>query len=356
MIGVWHLQPRPCPPFPPRARATKGTAMTIGNIKLNNPFLLAPLAGITDSPFRRICRAQGAALVYSEMVSAKGLYYNDKSTERLLAFEPEEAPVIYQLFGSDSEIMAWAVDKLADHENAGIDVNMGCPVPKVAKNGEGAALMKDPLLAADIVRAMVKAERSSADRLGRQAKPITVKTRIGWDESNVNIKEFALRIEEAGASAIAIHGRTRDQYYSGSANWDKIAEVKSLLSIPVIGSGDVMTGAAAVRMLRETGCDLVMIARGALGNPWIFHEAKELLAGRPAPPLPSIEVKLNMFLNQLKLTVEFKGETAAVREMRKHAGWYLKGVPGAASIRQKVNRATTETGLQEVLRQELGIG
>lgn len=346
----------PALPEPRHLYLEEDKAMNIGNIKLDSPFLLAPLAGITDSPFRRICKAQGASLVYSEMVSAKGLYYNDNSTERLLAFEPEEAPVIYQLFGSDPDIMAWAVDKLADHGNAGIDVNMGCPVPKVAKNGEGAALMKDPLLAADIVKAMVKAERSAAERGQRLAKPITVKTRIGWDKTSVNIGEFALRVEEAGASAIAIHGRTRDQYYSGTANWERIAEIKSLLSIPVIGSGDVMSGADGVKMLRETGCDLVMIARGALGNPWIFHEARELLAGRPAPTPPSIEAKQSMFLYQLKLTVEFKGEAAAVREMRKHAGWYLKGVPGAASIRQKVNRATTETGLQEVLRQELGIG
>ena len=375
MKGVWHLhlfsaertiaaerKVRVCgtyTSFPPASGylpLAEDKTMNIGTIQLDSPFLLAPLAGITDSPFRRICRAQGASLVYSEMVSAKGLYYNDRSTERLLAFEPDEAPIIYQLFGSDPEIMAWAVDKLSGRGNAGIDVNMGCPVPKVAKNGEGAALMKDPQLAAEIVKAMVKAEHSAADRQGRQAKPITVKTRIGWDESNINIREFALRIEEAGASAIAVHGRTRDQYYSGSANWDWIAEVKSLLSIPVIGSGDVMTGADAVRMLRETGCDTVMIARGALGNPWIFREAEELLGGRPAPAPTTLEEKQAMFLYQLKLTVEFKGEAAAVREMRKHAGWYLKGVPGAAAIRQKVNRATTETGLREVLRQELDLG
>lgn len=330
------------------------TLPPIGILQPSHPFFLAPLAGITDSPFRRLCRAQGASVVYSEMVSAKGLYYSDRATEPLLRFFPEEAPILFQLFGSDPAIMAWAVERLAERDNAGFDINMGCPVPKVVRNGEGAALMKDPMLAADIISAMVRAEREAARRLERPEKPVTVKCRIGWDRASVNIRSFAQRMEEAGAAALAIHGRTREEYYSGEADWETIGEVRSLLSIPVIGSGDVMSGQDAVRMLRETGCDYVMAARGALGNPWIFREAVALWEGRPVPAPPAPREKLDVFLRQLDMAVEEKGEYAAVREMRKHAGWYLKGLPGAAALRQEVNHLATADALRAALERDLG--
>lgn len=312
----------------------------IGNVELENRFLLAPLAGITDSPFRRLCKEQGASLVYSEMISAKGLYYNDKSTERLLIHTEEENPIGFQLFGSDPAIMAWAVEKLSGRENGLIDINMGCPVPKVAKNGEGSALMKDPKLASEIVRSMVLAEKQAASQLGRGPKPITVKCRIGWDVTSINILDFASAIEEAGAQAIAVHGRTRDQYYSGNADWEKIAEVKERVEIPVIGSGDIFSGRDANRMLIETGCDFVMIARGALGNPWIFRDALALYEGRPLPPPPTLDEKILAMGRQLSMLVAEKGEAPAVREMRKHVGWYLKGVPHSAEIRRNVNNLT----------------
>ncbi len=322
----------------------------IGSVVLDNPFLLAPLAGITDSPFRRLCKEQGAALVYSEMVSAKGLYYDGKRTESLLSYHSEEAPIAYQLFGSEQDIMAWAVEKLSDRGNCMIDVNMGCPVPKVAKNGEGAALMKDPDLAATVVTAMVRAESQAAERVGRQPKPITVKCRLGWDQSRINLREFALKMEDAGASALAVHARTREQMYSGKADWNSIAEIKTALSIPVIGSGDVFTGEDANRMLEETDCDFVMIARGALGNPWIFRDALCIYNGCPLPTATSAEEKAATILRHMDLQVKEKGPGRAVQEMRKHVGWYLKGTPGAAELRRKVNQAATVTDLRDVIK------
>lgn len=321
----------------------------IGNVKFNSPFILAPLAGITDSPFRRICKEFGAALVYSEMISAKGLYYNDKSTERLLKFYSEEKPIAFQIFGSDAGVMAWAAEKLSGRENCILDINMGCPVPKVAKNGEGSALMKNPELAENIVKSMVEAEERAASEAGRSRKPITVKCRTGWDRENINILDFALKMEEAGASAIAVHARTREQYYSGKADWDIILKVKERVGIPVIGSGDVFTGADAVRMLKETGCDFVMFARGALGNPWVFRDALALFEGLPLPPPPSIEEKLDIIMKHISLLLAEKGEAAAVREMRKHVGWYLKGIPRAAEVRRKVNSLTTVHELRNTL-------
>lgn len=321
----------------------------IGNVTLESPFLLAPLAGITDSPFRRICKEQGAALVYSEMVSAKGLYYDGKKTEQLLDFYPEERPIAYQLFGSEPDIMAWAVEKLADRDNCIIDVNMGCPVPKVAKNGEGAALMKDPDLASEIVSAMVRAEEKAAAKSDRPPKPITVKCRLGWDRNRINLREFAKRMEASGAAALAVHARTREQMYSGKADWSAIAEVKSLLSIPVIGSGDIFTAEDANRMLKETGCDFVMIARGALGNPWIFRDALCLYEGRSSLPLTGDE-KIKVVLRHIDMQIAEKGERQAVLEMRKHIGWYLKGTPGAAELRRRANSAVTAEDLISVLR------
>lgn len=315
--------------------------MIIGNVTLENPFFLAPLAGITDAPFRRICKEQGAGLVYSEMVSGKGLYYNDKATERLLKIYEDEKPAAYQIFGSEPEIIGYTAQKLSHRENCILDINMGCPVPKVVKNGEGSALLKDSKL----VEAIVKAAVAGA------GKPVTAKIRIGWDAENINAVEIAKVIEASGASAIGVHGRTREQYYSGKADWDVIRQVKEAVTIPVIGNGDVFTGQDAVRMLAETGCDFVMIARGALGNPWIFREALALWKGQSVPKAPDIREKIETILKHFDLLLEEKGEYAAVREMRKHAGWYLKGIPGSAGIRRELNSIVKANILKETICQ-----
>lgn len=311
--------------------------INIGNIKLDNPFVLAPLAGVTDAPARSLAKEQGAALVYSEMISGKGLWYKDKNTERLLSIWPGEEPIAYQLFGSEPEILAHAARQLKDRGNALIDINMGCPVPKVVKNGEGSALLKNPELIYDLVKATADAAE----------KPVTAKIRIGWDEDSINAVETAKAIEAAGAAAIAVHGRTRQQYYSGSADWDMIRKVKEAVSIPVIGNGDVFTGEDANRMLKETGCDMVMIARGALGNPWIFRDAIAIWRGEEKPLAPNLKDKVNMMLLHLRRLMKEKGEYAAVREMRKHVGWYLKGVHGSAAIRRKVNSITNAKELEK---------
>lgn len=311
----------------------------IGTIELDNPFLMAPLAGITDVPMRRLCKEQGAAMVYSEMISAKGLWYNDKNTEKLLLTNPEEAPLMYQLFGSEPDIMAQAADRLKDRANAGIDINLGCPVPKVVKNGEGSALLKTPELLYDVVKAV-------ADAAG---KPVTGKIRMGWDDDSVNAVEIAQAIEEAGAAAVGVHGRTRMQYYSGSANWDIIRQVKEAVNIPVIGNGDVFSGEDAIRMMNETGCDMVMIARGALGNPWIFRDAIALWKGGEKPLPPTTEEKVAMMLCHLDELAELKSERVAVNEMRKHAGWYLKGVHGSAAVRREINTISDINVLRQTL-------
>lgn len=313
--------------------------MRIGNTSLENPFFLAPLAGITDAPFRRICKEQGAGLVYSEMVSGKGLYYNDKATERLLRIYEDEKPVAYQIFGSEPEIIGFAARKLAERGNCILDINMGCPVPKVVRNGEGSALLKDPHLVEAIVKAAVE----------NTEKPVTAKIRIGWDANRINAVEIAKAVESAGASAIGVHGRTREQYYSGNADWDVIRQVKKAVSIPVIGNGDVFTGCDALRLMENTGCDFVMIARGALGNPWIFREALALWQGKAAPPPPGLEEKTELILKHFDLLLEEKGEYAAVREMRKHAGWYLKGIPGSAGLRRQLNSIIKADILKETI-------
>ncbi len=314
--------------------------LKIGTIELDNPFVLAPLAGITDLPMRRLAKEQGAAMVFSEMISAKGLWYKDKNTERLLATEPEEAPLMYQLFGSEPEIMAYAARALKDRGNAGIDINMGCPVPKVVKNGEGSALLKTPDLLYEIVKAVV-------DNAG---KPVTGKIRIGWDEDSINAVEIAKAIEAAGAAAVSVHGRTRMQYYSGNADWDMIRQVKKAVNIPVFGNGDVFSGEDAIRLMDETGCDGVMIARGALGNPWIFRDAIALWKGEEKPQAPTTEDKINMMLRHLEDLAAHKSEYAAVRGMRKHVGWYLKGVHGSAAIRREVNSINDMNVLRETLK------
>lgn len=315
----------------------------IGTIELENPFVLAPLAGITDASTRSLAKEQGAALVYSEMISGKGLWYKDKNTERLLNIAEGEEPIFYQLFGSDPEILAHAARELRPRRNAGIDLNMGCPVPKVVKNGEGSALLKNPQLIYDLVYAVVQAAE----------KPVTAKIRIGWDADSINAVETAKAIEAAGASAIAVHGRTREQYYTGQADWNMIRNVKEAVSIPVIGNGDVFSGEDANRMLAETGCDLVMIARGALGNPWIFRDALAIWRGEEVPPAPTLEEKVRMMRIHLDRMLAEKGEYAAVREMRKHAGWYLKGVHGAAAIRRNINTITSAEELKRTIEEIL---
>lgn len=313
--------------------------MKIGNVTLENPFFLAPLAGITDAPFRRICKEQGAGLVYSEMISGKGLYYNDKATERLLKIYEDEKPVAFQIFGSEPEIMGITAEKLADRENCILDINMGCPVPKVVKNGEGSALLKEPKLVEAIIKAAV----------AKAKKPVTAKIRIGWNADCINAVEIAKAIEAAGASAVGVHGRTREQYYSGKADWEVIRQVKESVSIPVIGNGDIFNGRDAIRMLEETGCDFVMIARGALGNPWIFREALALWKGLPEPEHPVLEEKIETIIKHFDLLLEEKGEYAAVREMRKHAGWYLKGIHGSAGIRRQLNTITKAEEMKDTI-------
>ncbi|MST69571.1 tRNA dihydrouridine synthase DusB [Clostridiales Family XIII bacterium RF-744-FAT-WT-3] len=310
--------------------------------KLSGPFLLAPLAGVTDAVMRRICFREGASLAYTEMVSAKGLYYGDRKTESLLYIPEDAGPTSIQIFGSDPEIMGYAAEKLAERNNFSLNINMGCPVPKVVRNGDGSALMKDPDLVYDVVR-------SVADKAG---KPVSVKFRKGFDDDHINAVEIAKACEAAGAAAVIVHGRTREQYYSGKADWSIIRQVKEAVDIPVIGNGDVFTGADGVRMMKETGCDLVMVARGAQGNPWIFRELMAAWRGEPEPEKPSASEVRDMMYQHLDQLVELKGEYAAVREMRKHIAWYTKGRKNGASIRKAVNQIESARQMKEAIRFE----
>lgn len=317
--------------------------LQIGNVKLENNLILAPMAGVTDLPFRLLCKEQGAALCCMEMVSAKGIYYNNKNTESLLTVDERERPVSLQLFGSDPEIMGQMTAKI-DYRNYDIlDINMGCPVPKVVNNGDGSALMKNPVLAGKIIESMVK----------NSSKPVTVKIRKGFDDEHINAVEMAHVAEESGAAAVAVHGRTREQYYSGKADWSIIADVKSAVKIPVIGNGDILDAKDVIAMREQTGCDGFMIGRGAQGNPWIFHQILHYFETGELIGKPPMEEMVKTMLRHAKLQIEFKGDYLGIREMRKHAAWYTAGYKGASKLRGRINDVESYEELERLFTEFL---
>ena len=317
--------------------------LKIGNVMLENNVILAPMAGVTDLPYRVLCREQGCGLVCMEMVSAKAVLYNNRNTKELLQVDERERPVSLQLFGSDPHILSDIAARLEEGPYDIFDINMGCPVPKIVKNGEGSALMKDPALVEEILSAMVKAVK----------KPVTVKIRKGFDDSSVNAVEIAKIAEACGVAAVAVHGRTREQFYSGKADWDIIRRVKEAVRIPVIGNGDIFTAEDAKRLVDTTGCDGIMVARGAKGNPWIFREITEYLDTGRKPERPSVEELKEMILRHGRMMLKFKGELAGMREMRKHVSWYTAGYPNSAALRNDINMVSSMEELEALIKERL---
>ena len=313
--------------------------LQIGNVKLENDLILGPMAGVTDLPFRLLCKEQGAGLLCMEMVSAKGIMYNNKNTKFLLTIDERERPVSLQLFGSDPDIISEQAKRIEELPFDILDINMGCPVPKIVNNGDGSALMKNPLLAGEIIEKTARAIQ----------KPVTVKIRKGFDEEHINAVEMAHIAQESGAAAIAVHGRTREQYYSGKADWEIIRKVKEAVKIPVIGNGDVWTPQDAIDMRKQTGCDGVMIGRGAQGNPWIFKQILHYEQTGELLEKPSPQEVTEMILRHAKMQMEFEGEYIGMREIRKHAAWYTAGYKNSAKLRGKINETETYEELKELL-------
>ena len=313
--------------------------LQIGSVTLPNNLILAPMAGVTDLPFRLLCKEQGAGLLCMEMVSAKAILYKNKNTEALLSIDERELPVSLQLFGSDPDIISQIAHQIEDRPFDILDLNMGCPVPKIVNNGEGSALMKNPLLAGEIIEKTAKAIN----------KPLTVKIRKGFDEDHVNAVEMAKIAEASGAAAVAVHGRTREQYYSGKADWDIIRQVKEAVSIPVIGNGDLLTAEDVIAMYEQTGCDGFMIGRGAQGNPWIFRQVLHYFETGEHLAKPSFEEVTQMMLRHAQMMLEFKGEYTGIREIRKHGAWYTAGYPNSAKLRVMINEVETYEQLENLL-------
>lgn len=317
--------------------------MKIGSFETINGVFLAPMAGVTDKAFRIICRDFGCGLVYTEMVSSRGLHYGSERTGLMLDIDEREAPAAVQIFGSEPEIMARTAESISENPRVAIiDINMGCPAPKIVKNCDGSALMREPKLAESIIKSTVL----------KSKKPVTVKIRKGWDENSVNAVEFARMIEASGASAVAVHGRTRSQMYEGKADWDIIARVKEAVRIPVIGNGDVVTPEDAKKLFEQTGCDAIMVGRGALGNPWAFKRINEYLERGRLIPEPTVEERIKVALKHLDMALEFKGQRGVI-EMRKQLAWYLKGAPNASTIRDMINRMQDAGDIKKLLMEYL---
>lgn len=309
--------------------------MRIGNLNLANKYILAPMAGVTDLPFRLLCKEQGCSLLYTEMISAKGLYYKDEKTKSLMETVKEERPIGIQIFGSDPKIMSQVTrDYIGEDHFDIVDINAGCPTPKIVKNGDGSALMKNPQLIGEIIYSISRATHI----------PVTLKIRAGWDDNSINAVEIAKIAQEAGAKAITVHGRTREQFYSGSSNWDIVKEVKQNVSIPVIGNGDVKTSKDAIRLLDSTKCDGIMIGRASFGNPWIFYNLINKV-----DQVKDVDIKINTAIRHLDLMLTTRPERVAIGEIRKHIAWYTKGLKGSSELRDRINHTGSREDIKDIL-------